>query len=254
MRLACSTSSFPGEPLPRALARVAWAGYRAVELALGETVPVEEVAAELAARLAANELEVAAVEAGLLGARDAEAALEAAGRVGRAALLAQQLDAPRVVVVAPAEGSMEHLAAGLAMLLKVLEEVPVTLCLANRAGSMVAQPADPAEVRRRVPGERFALALDPAEAVRAGWDPAAELTALPEPPQLVYLDDCAGGALVPPGEGEVEWPGLAAALRASGYDGFLTLRLAGADPWAVEPAAKDARLLAEEWFDLDDGQ
>src|SRR5262245_24000382 len=130
MRLACSTSSFPAEPLPRALARAAWAGYRAVELALGETLPDEEAAAELAARLAANELEVAAIHAGTLGAQDAEAALAAAGRVGRAVLLAQQLDGPRVVVDAPAEGAMEHLAAGLVMLLRVLEEVPVTLCLA----------------------------------------------------------------------------------------------------------------------------
>jgi sugar phosphate isomerase/epimerase len=252
MRLACSTSSFPHEALPRALARVAWAGYRAVELALGGAVPEGDAAEELAARLAANELEVAAVHAGELGARDPEEALEAAGRVGRAALLAQRLDGPRVVVEAPAAGTVEHLAAGLVTLLRVLEEVPVTLCLANRAHSMASTPAELAELRRRVPGDRLAFALDPAEAWREGWDAADALARLPERPQVVYLNDCAGPALVPPGEGEVQWPRLAAALRAAGYDGFLTLRLNGAEPWAVEPAAKEARLRAAEWFDLDD--
>jgi sugar phosphate isomerase/epimerase len=240
--------------LPRALARVAWAGYGAVELALGDGVPEGEAVEELAARLAANELEPAAVHAGELGAQDAEGALAAAGRVGQAALLAQRLDAHRVVVEAPAAGRLEHLAAGLVTLLRVIQEVPVTLCVANRAGSMVATPAAMTELRRRVPDDRLAFALDPAEAARAGWDAAAELPRLPEPPQYVYLNDAAGAALVPPGEGEVDWPALAGALRAAGYDGFVTLRLNGAEPWAVEPAAKDARLQAAEWFGLDDGE
>src|SRR5207248_6698450 len=92
IRLACSTASFPQEPVARALARVAWAGFEAVELAL-PAEPLEGIDREdLKARLRANDLDLAAVEAGRLGARSAEDALEAAGRIGRAVLLAREPD------------------------------------------------------------------------------------------------------------------------------------------------------------------
>src|SRR5207247_9628155 len=102
-----------------------------------------------------------------------------------------------------------------------------------RAGSLLAGPEGMAELRRRVPDDRLELALDPAEALRGGWDPAA-LERLPELPRYLYLNDLAGGEPAPPGGGELDWPRLAEALRSAGYDGFVTLRMAGAEPWAVE--------------------
>jgi sugar phosphate isomerase/epimerase len=252
MRLACSTSSFPGESLARAIARVSWAGYRAVELALGE-LRVDAISGEeLEERLQANELELAGIHAGALGASDAEATLAAAGEVGRAALLIQRLRGERVVVRAPEEGSIEHLAAGLVTLLGVLAAVPVRVSVVNAAGSLVAEPAQMADLCRRVESPRFGLALDPAQALIARWEPVEALPGLPLAPEYVYLDDARGGEGAPPGEGEVDWPGLASALRAEGFDGTLTLRLRGAEPWAAEPAAREARSLAQEWFDLRD--
>ena len=76
----------------------------------------------------------------------------------------------------------------------------------------------------------------------------AGLELLPEVPACVYLNDARGDRVVPPGEGEVDWPGLAAALRERGFAGPAILALEGAEPWAVEPAAKEGRALAEEWF------
>jgi sugar phosphate isomerase/epimerase len=252
MRLACSTSSFPGESLGRAIARVSWAGYRAVEVALGE-LRVDAVSGEdLEERLPANQLELAAIHAGVLGAGDADTALSAAGEIGRAALLAHRVRGERVIVQAPDRGSVEHLAAGLVTLLGVLVDVPVRLCVVNIAGTLVAEPAQMTDLCRRVESPRFGLALDPAEALLAGWNPAGAVPGLPLALEYVYLDDARGGKTVPPGEGEVGWPALAAALRREGFDGYLTLRLRGAEPWAAEPAARDARSLAQEWFDLRD--
>src|SRR5438105_5291293 len=116
-RLACSTGTFPQEPIARSLARVAWAGFDAVEFELPGGGMVELDRDDLTARLRANELDLAAIHAGLLGAGGAEEALEAAGRIGRAALLARELDGSRVIVQAPDNGSIEHLAAGLVTLL-----------------------------------------------------------------------------------------------------------------------------------------
>lgn len=250
MRLACSTASFPLESTARAIVRAAWAGFRSVEIPFAEELAGPEREAELRQRLSEDEIQLAALQAGELGATDIAAALAAAGTVGRAALAAQRLDARQVVVTAPATGTVEHLAAGLVSLLNVIAEVPAQVCVVNRAGTLVATAADMADLRRRVPGERLGLALDPGEAVRAGWDPAA-LEELPELPAYVYLNDAAGGVLVPPGAGEVEWPRLAGALRAAGYSGYVTLRLEGAEPWAIEPAAKEARSLAQDWLGID---
>lgn len=253
MFLACSTASFPLENLPRGIARVSWAGYRAVELALPGGEPERaEGESELAERLAANELRLAAVQAGELGAADAEAALSAAGRIGRAALLAVKLGGERVVATAPAEGSRETLAAGVGQLLDALAEVPVRIAVANRAGSLIASPNEMGDLVRRVDSPRLEIAFDPGEALIAGWRPAPTLVELPATPGYVYLDDARGGHPAPPGMGDVDWPELARALRQAGYDGYLTLRLAGADPWAVEPAAKEARFAALQWFELDD--
>src|SRR5205823_5797956 len=114
-------------------------------------------------------------------------------------------------------GSMEHLAAGLITLLQALAEVPVRIAVVNRAGSLLAGPEAMAELRRRVADDRLELALDPVEARRAGWNPEA-LERLPELPRYLYLNDLAGREPAPPGEGALDWPSLAAALRAAGYD------------------------------------
>ncbi len=302
MRIACSTASFPSEGLERARARAAWAEFRAVEVALPDGDPAGVDPEALRRCLNLSDLEVAALDAGELGALESEAALMAAARIGRAALLARQLEAPRVVVRAPAIGSLVELAAGLARLLGALEEVPVRIAVANRAGSLLALPEELAELWRLVgewadsqagkpaplvgwadtqagkpapleeplverrgsgghpslrslPPSRWLadcleVALDPADAVLARWDPARALERLPESPRYLYLNDARGGEPVPPGEGDVDWRRLALALAGS-LPSFLTLRLAGAEPWAVEPAAREARFLAEEWFPLE---
>src|SRR5207248_2711386 len=115
--------------------------------------------------------------------------------------------------------NIEHLAAGLITLLEALGGLPVLIAVANRAGSLLAAPPAIADLRRRVPDERLELALDAAEALRAGWDPAA-LERLSELPQYLYLNDLAGAQPAPPGNGELDWPRLASALRAAGFDGF----------------------------------
>src|SRR4051794_32782489 len=100
MRLACSTASFPMEPLPNAVARAAWAGYRAVEIALpgGDPDLLDERRHDPGEQLRASGLDLAALHAGVLDGGPGEAALESAGRVGRAAVRAGELGAGQVVV------------------------------------------------------------------------------------------------------------------------------------------------------------
>lgn len=242
MRLACSTASFPEDRLEIAMAKTAWAGYQGVEIPCPAELPTEE---EVRYYLRANELELASLQAGVLP-LGGEPALAELGRFGRAATLARALDSSVIVATAPAEGSLDALVSSLRLLDRALREVAVDVCLAHRAGTLLADPEALADLwRLRLP-ERVGIALDPGQALLAGWDPL-DLEALPELPRHVYLTDARAGQAVPPGEGTLDLDGLGEALRRNGYGGSVVLVLENADPWAVEPTAKEIREVAGAW-------
>jgi sugar phosphate isomerase/epimerase len=266
--ISCSTRCFPQETIDRALARIAWAGFRAAEVACGpDDVPLPET---LGQRLETEGLELVAVDAGPVAASTPEGALEAAARVGRCAVLAHELGAPLAVLTAPRPdaGSLEHLAYGLAKLLDALVEVPVDLALRHARGTLVESPAAFLGLFELVGSPRLTLALDPAEAVLAGWAPEAALAELtgecdrpgrgsadrhdrrPPPARVahVYFTDAAGGRRVVPGTGDLDWVALAGRLAAYAYRGAVSVLLDVEDPLHVESDAKEACAYAEEVF------
>lgn len=245
VRLACSTASFPADRLPIAIAKVGWAGYTEAELVLtGSELPSVE---EVRTRMAANELAMAAIRAGSLPPEGGEAGLERLAEIGRAAQFARALDCPLVVVQAPAEGDRSGLSRALGMLDAALRGMAADVCLVNAPHTLIATPADLSELWAAGLPERVHVALDPGRALLAGWDPA-NLDSLPELPRYVYLNDAQGDRIVPPGEGDLDPPRLAAALRERGYGESVCLLLQNADPWAVDPIARELRVEAEAWF------
>jgi sugar phosphate isomerase/epimerase len=262
--VACSTRCFPLETPSRALARVAWAGFRAAEVTWSRE---EELSEEgLQERLNAEELSLVALDAGVAAASSAEAAMEAAAHVGRCAVLARALGAPGVILQAPAagEGSLDHLAYGLSRLVPALREVPVLLCMRLAQGSLVATPDDLLALCRKAdaaalpaseprPSSRLRLALDPADLALAGGSPSNALTAalLPQaevPLGHVYLTDCRAGTRVAPGTGELDWGELSALLLSGGYEGSVVVLLEGVDPLFAEGEAKEAAAFAHALF------
>jgi sugar phosphate isomerase/epimerase len=239
-RLACSTAPFPADTLSAALARVGWAGFHGVEVWAPGDLPPES---ELRSRLRAEGLLLAALHAGPL---PPTPDVEALARIGRAAALARALDGNLLVVTAPAAGDLAAVAAGLALLDRALGATLVDVALANAPDSLLAAPADFHALWEFGLPARVHPALDPAAAVAAGWLPT--LDGLPRPPRHVYLTDWDGAAPALPGAGGVDFGALAAELARLPYDGWLTATLAGADPWAVEPAAREVREAAEAWF------
>jgi sugar phosphate isomerase/epimerase len=244
MRLACSTKGFPQDRPEIRIAKVAWAGYQAVELALAADEPPPP--ADLFRRsLLADELEVAAVRAGTLPAEPGD--LEALTRAGLGARLARELDSALVVLDAPAGGDPAGLAQALERLDRALGGLGVDVALVNRAGSLLASPAGFAELWALALPPRVTIALDPAQAALAGWDPW-DLDALPQLPRHVYLCDAGNGQVVPPGDGTVDFDALARELRLRGYSGWLTLLLENAEPWQVEPVARELHDWAASTF------
>ncbi len=234
MHIACSTASFPADSLERALSKIAWAGYRGAELDLAaEPLPPE---AAVRRRLVAEGLEPVAVAAGPLPSTQD---VEGLARIGRRATFARSIDAPLVVVTAPSTGDLPELVATLCLLDRALGNLPVALALRHAPDTVLRSPDDYRQLWRiaELPG-RCGIALDPCAAILAGWDPA-ETDVLPVLPRHIYLTDARDDRPVPLGEGMLGAIRLLDGLRQAEFAGTLVLELAGADPWAVEPTARE---------------
>lgn len=240
MRIACSTASFPQDRAEIAIAKAAWAGYDGVELSADSDLPAAD---ELRERLRLNSIELAGVHGGVLPLGADDLALEALARVGRAGAFARALDSGSLVIRAPREGTMEQLAATLQLLDNALKNVAVDTCLANAAGTLLSTPEQFATLWSQGLPERVGVALDPGQALIAGWDPC-NLELLPELPRHVYLTDATGDRAVPVGAGRLDLDRLGEELRRVGYGGPVVILLQNADPWAVEPLVKETRELA----------
>lgn len=77
-------------------------------------------------------------------------------------------------------------------------------------------------VRQMLPEQRFVL--DVKQVLRTGQDPLAMIRTMGDHLAHVHvLDQTADGVLCLPGEGTVDWHGMAAQLRSIGYDGAVIL-------------------------------
>jgi sugar phosphate isomerase/epimerase len=234
--IACSTASFPQESLDSALRRIAWAGFGAVEIDLRQGEPE---ASHLRTRLRDEGLETAAIHAGTAPAVAGEAGLAEWGRIGRIAALARELDGAPIVLAAGDTGDLRQLREGLSLLDRALGGFPVDVCLVNGFGTLLSNSEAMNELWRSGLPARMRLALDPAQAELAGWDPL-DLSRLPVPPTHIYWNDLRDGRSLPPGEGDLPLFALAEALLASDPPPrSLTVTLENADAWRVEPLARE---------------
>jgi sugar phosphate isomerase/epimerase len=247
--LSCTSGSFPELPLDRALARIAWAGFRHVEISVPCDDPFPEASSLLEALEAAG-LTLAAVDAGTLRTGDRTGGMESAARIGRCAVLAHAVGANRVICELESDTEAQARTV-LRQLVIVLADVPVLLCLRNRPGeSSVAWE----RLERLVTDnpDRLGLALDPGAACRGGWDPLAGWPRFGPMLRHVYVTDAAGASAAPLGMGDVVWEALAARLQAADYSGAVSLRMeegAVTDPVFAEAELKEARFVMESWFD-----
>jgi sugar phosphate isomerase/epimerase len=236
-------------PLDRALARIAWAGFRHAEIVLMPADPLPE-AGSLARTLEAADLSLAAVDAGTLRTGDGATGLESAAHVGRCAVLAHSLRANRVICDLESD-SEEQAREILGKLLSVLAEIPVLLCFRNRAGEGREAGERPLRLVTDNP-DRLGLALNPGAAYRAGWDLLAEWPGVHPFVRHLYATDSTGPLPATPGTGDVPWEELAERLPAAGYSGAVSLWMEEGtfgDPLFAEAELKEARFLLESWFD-----
>lgn len=238
---ACTTASLPSETTEGAFRRIAWAGFRAVEVSrdypLGDP---EEIRGALAAHGlvgSAFRLPMFPGEGSETGAPiDLDSEEDIARVLAHAGRWAEKAGLDHLVCPAPTLGDRPRLLRILRLTDLLLEDSPTPIELAHGPGGVL-------EERRHfhwlwedgVP-RRFGIAVDPA--LLPANSTAPWLDGWPVPPGRLYLTDRLGDHLCPLGQGELDWdagwpPEQRGLVAACAW-------IRGVDPWEMEPALRES--------------
>ncbi len=264
--LGCSTLGFRLDPLDVALTEIAAQGFHLVDLAMYPgycphfnplTASPDEQRA-LAGDLERRGLTVATLNAGdgLLGVPESrERALEYARTSLR---LARDLDAYGVTMqsgVEPPPDEWLTVARGVADDLRLLGDeaaaLGLELTLELHKSMLMASQHEAVDLMGLVDHPAVGVAIDPSHATYAGENIAAIARALGPLVKHVHLRDARGkDIMVVPGDGEVDFADVAAALNEIGYDraAVIELEYAAARAPEVRPDLARAKALLGEHF------
>lgn len=266
IHLGASTLRFRHDPLDVALDEIAAQGFHLIDIAMYPSycLHFHALAASaddkraLAADLQRRELKIAALNAsdGLLGRpRQREHAMAYA----RASLrLARELGAYGVTMqsgVEPPSGEWMSVARGVADDLHALGDdaanLGLELTLELHKSMLMARQREALDLMALVDHPAVGVALDPSHVTYAGENVATIARALDSLVKHVHLRDARGqDIMVVPGDGEVDFAGLAAALGEIGYDraAVIELEYAAARAPDVRPDLARAKALLSEHF------
>lgn len=244
MRLGCNTVLFGGVDLTTALAHIAWAGYRCVELAaiagMCEHVrPELDPAGVRGVRqlLADHGLEATALEAATTDRARLEGLFALAGDLG----------APIVNIgsggTTDDEESMKAAIAHIGELARLAGRHGLRLAVKPHVGQAIYNGATALRLMDEVREPALGLNFDPSHLFRAGEDPEAVATRWGDRIVTAHFRDCASRAprVGPPetqipGRGIVAIPATLRALRDAGYAGPLNLEVIGAGGYELSRA------------------
>ncbi|MEA2331441.1 MAG: hypothetical protein QOH58_1579 [Thermoleophilaceae bacterium] len=222
----------PGDTLDT-VGRIGRSGWEGVELFDGNLLEFESEPEALRAALTEHELELVGVYSGanfvfgdILG--------EELWRIRRAAELGLRFGAEHLVVgggaqrtVPPEDADYDRLAAGLDEVVRIAEASGLTATYHPHLSTIVERPDQVDRVFERT---GIGFCPDLGHLAAAGGDPVDLVTRYAERiPYIHFKDVTADGAFVPLGEGAVDFPGVLAALRGAGFDGWITVELDGYD-------------------------
>jgi sugar phosphate isomerase/epimerase len=221
VKVAVSNLAAPAWTLERMLEAVGEYGYDGLELRLLEGEPIDVLAVDAATRrtLARADVPLVCLDTSIELAKPFDRELPAAIE------LAREWGAPAVRVFGGPSPELADIAQRLVPMLDRAGKAGVTIALETH--DSFASAVLVGELLQRVESPSFAAIWDVHHPYRMGESPDVVLSALGDRIHLVHVKDArrAGDdwALVGLGEGEVPVRESLAALRTSGYDGWLTV-------------------------------
>ncbi len=222
-----------------ALRDIAGAGYEGIELFDGNLMQYAGRDEELRERLAEHRLALVAVYSGanfiypeILG--------EELAKIEGAARLAARLGATQLVVGGGAiraagttEADYRLLAEGLERVVELAGRAGLTPSFHPHLGTCAVTPE---QIARIFDHTGIGFCPDTAHLAAGGGNPAALIRTYGHRMPYVHLKDYADGAFLPLGQGRLDWTSILEALRAVGYDGWITVELDAYDGAPAEAA------------------
>jgi sugar phosphate isomerase/epimerase len=129
---------------------------------------------------------------------------------------------------------------GLQQLDEKLGDLPVRVALEPHVGSQILYAEEYDRLMAELPCPRFGITVDTGHFHSAGVDWKALIRTYPERIYNVHLKDHLGPQSVAIGQGEIDLPGLIAALREVGYTGALAIEMEVTDPENLHLYVKQA--------------
>jgi inosose dehydratase len=217
-------------PMDRAIAEIGALGYEGVEMFDGNVVDYADRPDELNGLLESAGVQLVGVYTGANFIYE-EILPEELTRVTRAAEVAQQFGATSLVVGGGArrasgtrDEDYERLAAALDTVTDIAEAHGLEACYHPHLSTIVESPA---ELDRLLPHTRIGFCPDTAHLAAGGGDPAELIRRFPDRVRHVHLKDLQlePFGFLPLGTGRVDFADVYAALRETGYDGWLVVEL-----------------------------
>ncbi|MEY9951866.1 sugar phosphate isomerase/epimerase family protein [Leifsonia sp. EB34] len=230
----------------RAIEDIGAAGYEGVEMFDGNLVEFADRPGELTGHLREAGLELVSVYSGANFIYP-DILPDELDRIRRSAELAARFGAERLVIgggARRAAGTTDDDYARLADALDQVADIAESRGLAASYHPHLSTIVEsPAELDRLLPNTRIGFCPDVAHLAAGGGDPAAIIRAYGDRINHVHLKDLtrASVAFQPLGRGELDLAGIVAALRETGYDGWLMVEL---DDFDGDP--KDAARLSRQ--------
>jgi inosose dehydratase len=237
-------------PLEPALRAIGAAGYTGVEVFEGNLADYEHREAEFKELLEATGLTLTSVYSGG-NFIYSEILPDELAKVRHAARLAQQFGAPSLVVgggARRASGTREDdyakLGDALDKVVDIAQEHGLNACFHPHLSTIVESPE---EVDKAMSHTRIGFCPDTAHLAAGGGDPAEQIRKYADRLVHVHLKDLdkATTTFLPLGRGDLDFPGIVAAVKETGYDDWLLVELDYYDGDPAEAARSSFDYLTE---------
>ncbi|MCS5735018.1 sugar phosphate isomerase/epimerase family protein [Herbiconiux daphne] len=232
-----------------ALRDIAAAGFTGTEVFDGNLLDFEGGASAFSRVLEETGLELVSVYTGANFIFE-EIAAEEFAKISRAAQLAAEFGASRLVVGGgaqraggPADGDLSRLARGLDRSAEIAAEHGLQASYHPHLGTLVETPEALSEL---MPLTTIAFCPDTAHLAAGGGDPAHLIREYGDRLAHVHLKDWNSSTkrFLPLGQGELDFPGIIQAIRETGYDSWLMVEL---DYYDGDPA--DAARISRQFLE-----
>jgi len=255
MKVGFYTSTFNDRPLEEVLDFAADSGFDAIELDVGGHIKSPENVAAAVAKARERQLFVASVT--LVGNQldpEAERRAELRARTADFAQAVGEAGVPILVIfpgsdsAASEEENYQSFAEHATSLLAATAVTGLQFAIENWPGPkndyLATTPAGWRQLFALIPDPRFGLEFDPSHLIRLGIDPFAAFDEVKERLKILHAKDTSidrerlqsvgyHGAgwwrYRLPGDGLLDWPGFLGAVKASGFDGTISIEHEDAD-------------------------